>query len=56
VESKKNFDIIIEEGTLLTMVDGEEPLHDVRITISGGRIEEVSARQDSPPPPYDTHL
>ncbi len=34
----------------MTMVDGEEPLHDVRITISGGRIEEVSARQDSPLP------
>jgi len=48
--SKKNFDIIIEGGTLLTMVDGEEPMHNVRVIISGGRIEEVSARQDSPIP------
>lgn len=50
VGSKKKFDIIIEGGTLLTMVDGEEPMHNVRVIISGGRIEEISARQDSPIP------
>ncbi len=32
------------------MVDGEEPMHNVRVIISGGRIEEISARQDSPIP------
>ena len=47
---KKKFDIIIEGGTLLSMVDGEEPLHDVRVIISGDKIQEISARQDSPLP------
>ncbi len=32
------------------MVDGEKPMRNVRVIISGGRIEEVSARQDSPIP------
>jgi len=47
VEREKRFDIIIEGGTLLTMVDGEEPVRDARITIFGDSIEEVSARQDN---------
>lgn len=47
---KRNFDIIIEGGTLLTMVDGEDPLPGARVLISGDRIEEVSTRQNSPLP------
>ena len=53
VESKKKFDIIIEGGTLLTMVDGEEPVRDARVIISGDSIEEVSERQNSPLPESD---
>jgi len=52
-ESKSNSDVIIEGGTLLTMVDGEEPMHGARVIISGDSIEEVSARQDSPLPEAD---
>jgi 5-methylthioadenosine/S-adenosylhomocysteine deaminase len=47
---KRNFDIIIEGGTLLTMADGEDPLPGARVLISGDRIEEVSTRQNSPLP------
>ena len=50
VESRRKFELIIEGGTLLTMVDGEEPMHGARVIISGDSIEEVSARQDSPLP------
>jgi 5-methylthioadenosine/S-adenosylhomocysteine deaminase len=50
VRSKKKFDIIIEGGTLLTMVEGEEPTHNARVTISGDRIEAVSDRQNTPLP------
>ena len=53
VESKKNFDIIIEGGTLLTMVDGEEPVRDARVIISGDSIEGVSVRKNSPLPEAD---
>jgi 5-methylthioadenosine/S-adenosylhomocysteine deaminase len=48
VEHNKKFDIIIDGGTLLTMVDGEEPMRNVRVIISDDRIEEVSACQDGP--------
>jgi len=34
----------------LTMVDGEEPIYDARVLISGDRIEEVSVIQNSPIP------
>jgi 5-methylthioadenosine/S-adenosylhomocysteine deaminase len=47
---KEIFDIVIEGGIILTMVDGEEPVHDGRVVISGDKIVEVSARQGSPPP------
>jgi len=50
VRGKRNFDIIIEGGTLLTMVDGEDPLYGARVLISGDRIEKVSTRQNSPLP------
>ena len=50
VESENKSDLIIEGGTLLTMVDGEEPMHDARVIISGDSIEQVSARHDSPLP------
>jgi len=50
VRSKKKFDIIIEGGTLLTMVEGEEPTHNARVIISGDRIEAVSDRQNTPLP------
>ena len=50
VESENKSDLIIEGGTLLTMVDGEEPMHDARVIISGDSIEQVSACHDSPLP------
>lgn len=53
VESKKKSDIIIEGGTLLTMVDGEEPVRDARLIISGDSIDGVSVRKDSPLPEAD---
>ena len=53
VGDKRGFDIIIEGGTLLTMVDGEQPVRDARLIISGDSIEEVSERQNSPLPEAD---
>lgn len=53
VESKKKSDIIIEGGTLLTMVEGEEPVRDARLIISGDSIDGVSVRKDSPLPEAD---
>lgn len=53
VESKKKSDIIIEGGTLLTMVEGEEPVRDARVIISGDSIDGVSVRKDSPLPEAD---
>ena len=50
VGAKKKFDIIIEGGTLLTMVEGQEPTHNARVAISGDRIEAVSDRQNTPLP------
>ncbi len=50
VGNKKNYNIVIEGGTLLSMVDGEEPMHDARVIISDDRIEEVSVSHNSPIP------
>ncbi len=50
VGNKKIFDIVIEGGTLLTMVDGKEPMHGARVIISGDKIEEVSVSHNSPIP------
>jgi len=47
---KGKFGIVIEGGTLLTMVEGEEPVHGARVVISGDSIEEVSDCQRSPLP------
>jgi 5-methylthioadenosine/S-adenosylhomocysteine deaminase len=47
---KGKFDIVVEGGTLLTMVEGEEPVHGARVIISGDSIEDVSDRQRSPLP------
>jgi 5-methylthioadenosine/S-adenosylhomocysteine deaminase len=47
---KGNIDIIIEGGTLVTMVDGEEPVHEARVLISGDSIDGISDRQSSPLP------
>ena len=43
--SKRILDIVIEGGTILTMVDGEAPVHDGRVCISGDMIEDVSSRK-----------
>ncbi|MFB0532233.1 MAG: amidohydrolase family protein [Desulfatiglandales bacterium] len=48
--NKEKCDIIIEGGTLLTMVEGEEPMHDARVIISGDSIEAISDRQNTPLP------
>jgi len=53
MKGKKKFDIVIEGGTLLTMIEGEEPISDARIMISGDTIEEVSTCHKGPLP--DTH-
>jgi 5-methylthioadenosine/S-adenosylhomocysteine deaminase len=45
--NKKNCTIVIEGGTLLSMVDGEEPIDDARVVISGDRITEVSVSHNS---------
>ena len=37
----------------MTMVDGEEPVRDARVIISGDSIEEVTERQNSPLPKAD---
>jgi 5-methylthioadenosine/S-adenosylhomocysteine deaminase len=48
--SKRIFDIVIEGGTLLTMVEGKDPLPNGRVCISGDMIEEVSLRETDPVP------
>jgi 5-methylthioadenosine/S-adenosylhomocysteine deaminase len=48
--SKRIFDIVIEGGTLLTMVEGKEPLPNGRVCISGDMIEHVSVRENGPVP------
>jgi 5-methylthioadenosine/S-adenosylhomocysteine deaminase len=45
--NKKNNTIVIEGGILLSMVDGQEPLHDARVVISGDTVTEVSANSNS---------
>jgi 5-methylthioadenosine/S-adenosylhomocysteine deaminase len=45
--NKKNNTIVIEGGLLLSMVDGQEPLHDARVVISGDTIKEVSSSCNS---------
>jgi 5-methylthioadenosine/S-adenosylhomocysteine deaminase len=50
VRNKEKCDIIIEGGTLLTMVEGEEAMHDARLIISGDSIEAISDRQNTPLP------
>lgn len=47
---KGTTDIIIEGGTLVTMVDGEEPVHEARVLISGESIDGISDCQSSPLP------
>lgn len=44
MRGKSRFDVIIEGGTLLTMVDGHMPIHDARVMISGDTIEGISTR------------
>ena len=48
--SKRIFDIVIEGGTLLTMVEGKDPLPNGRVCISGDMIEHVSVRENGPVP------
>ncbi len=45
-----NTGIIIEGGTLLTMAEGDEPVHDARVMISGNSIEGVCDRRNAPLP------
>ncbi|OQY15002.1 MAG: hypothetical protein B6I32_08215 [Desulfobacterium sp. 4572_20] len=47
VGNKKNYNIVIEGGTLLSMVDGEEPVDDARVVISGDKIKEVSVSHNN---------
>jgi 5-methylthioadenosine/S-adenosylhomocysteine deaminase len=48
--SKGIFDIVIEGGTLLTMVEDKDPLPNGRVCISGDMIEDVSIRENGPAP------
>ena len=49
-EKEEAFDIIIEGGILLTMVDGEDPLFNARIIIKGDKIKAISSKNESPIP------
>jgi 5-methylthioadenosine/S-adenosylhomocysteine deaminase len=42
MRDKSRYDMVIEGGTLLTMVEGQEPIQDARVMISGDTIEEVT--------------
>jgi 5-methylthioadenosine/S-adenosylhomocysteine deaminase len=44
MRDKSRYGLVIEGGTLLTMVEGQEPIHDARVMISGDTIEEVTTR------------
>jgi 5-methylthioadenosine/S-adenosylhomocysteine deaminase len=44
MRGKRKYDLIIEGGTLLTMIEGHDPLYDARVLISGDTIEAVSSR------------
>lgn len=44
MRGKRRYDLIIEGGIILTMVEDQDPLHDARVMISGDTIEEVTAR------------
>jgi 5-methylthioadenosine/S-adenosylhomocysteine deaminase len=50
MRGKRRFDLIIEGGTLLSMVEDQEPIHDARVMISGDTIEEVTTRHNGPLP------
>jgi 5-methylthioadenosine/S-adenosylhomocysteine deaminase len=53
MEGKEKFEIIIQGGILLTMVDGQEPIHDARVLISDNRIQGISEQSNSPLPETD---
>ncbi|MBW1691097.1 MAG: amidohydrolase [Deltaproteobacteria bacterium] len=40
----RKYDLVIEGGALLTMAEGQEPLHDVRVMISGDTIADITTR------------
>jgi 5-methylthioadenosine/S-adenosylhomocysteine deaminase len=48
--SKRIFDIVIEGGTILTMVEDKDPLPNGRVCISGDMIEHVSVRENDTVP------
>jgi 5-methylthioadenosine/S-adenosylhomocysteine deaminase len=50
MRGKRKYDVIIEGGTLLTMVKGQEPIHDARVMISGDTIEEFTTHHKGPLP------
>jgi 5-methylthioadenosine/S-adenosylhomocysteine deaminase len=50
MRDKSRYDLVIEGGTLLTMVDDQEPIQDARVLISGDRIEGVTTRHTGPVP------
>lgn len=49
-EKEEAFDIIIEGGILLSMVDGKDPLYNSRIIIKGDKIKAISSTYESPMP------
>jgi 5-methylthioadenosine/S-adenosylhomocysteine deaminase len=51
VGGKEKFDVIVEGGTLLTMVEGQDPINDARVLISGDTIKEVTTRHEGGPLP-----
>jgi len=46
MRNKRRYDLVIEGGTLLTMVEGQEPLHDTRVMISGDSIADITTRHE----------
>jgi len=49
-------DIIIEGGTLLSMVDGQLPLQDVSIAIRGESIADIRVRDPEKPRPRNAQV
>jgi 5-methylthioadenosine/S-adenosylhomocysteine deaminase len=53
-EHSRGREIVIRGGTLLTMVEGEPPVHDALLTIRGNRI--IDIRQGKYPDPHDAEI
>jgi len=53
-ENSREAEIVIQGGTLLTMVEGDSPIHDALLTIRGNRIMDI--RSGRHPDPSDAEI